>query len=67
MYHYESVTTTGTPSLPNTYLIIKHGMLFKARWRHMFEGEGGPPEKETTWRRMPTRALETIEEPPVVE
>ena len=53
MYHFESVTTAGTASLPNTYLIIKHGMLFKERWRHMFEQENGPPDEATRWRTMP--------------
>ena len=52
MYHYESVTTAGTPTLPNTGLIIRHGMLFKQRWRHMFEHEDGPADSETPWRRL---------------
>jgi GT2 family glycosyltransferase len=55
MYHWESITSEGTPRLPNTYLIIKHGMLFKDRWRHMFENEDGPPDSECGWVpiRMP--------------
>lgn len=52
MYHYESVTTAGTASLPNTGLIIRHGLLFKQRWRHMFEHEEGPADEETPWRRL---------------
>lgn len=52
MYHFESVTTAGTPSLPNTGLIIRHGLLFKRRWSHMFAAENGPGEEETSWRRL---------------
>jgi len=62
MYHFESVTTAGTESLPNTYLIIKHGLLFKERWRHMFSVEGGPPDEATRWRRIPARPLSEIGE-----
>ena len=52
MYHHESITTAGTPTLPNTGLIIRHGLLFKRRWRHMFENENGPSDSETPWRRL---------------
>ena len=67
MYHFESVTTAGTASLPNTYLIIKHGMLFKKRWRSMFAAEGGPPDAETKWRRVATQPFAAIRELPVVD
>ncbi|MFO7871661.1 MAG: glycosyltransferase family 2 protein [Kiritimatiellia bacterium] len=53
MYHVESVTTAGTPSLGNRRLIIKHGLLFKERWHHMFAAENGPPDAETKWRDVP--------------
>jgi GT2 family glycosyltransferase len=55
VHHWESITSEGTPKLPNKYLIIKHGMLFKKRWRHMFEKEDGPPDSECKWVpiRMP--------------
>jgi GT2 family glycosyltransferase len=66
MYHFESVTTAGTPSLPNTRLIIEHGLLFKKRWRHMFEREGGPPDEETRWREVPTRRWDEVGELPIV-
>jgi len=62
MYHFESVTTEGTESLPNTYLIVKHGMIFKERWHHMFEAENGPDEAAAKWRRIPTRNLAEIED-----
>ncbi len=50
VYHWESITSEGTTSLPNKYLIIKHGAIFKKRWRHMFEKEHGPSEDETRWK-----------------
>lgn len=66
MYHFESVTTAGTPSLPNTRLIISHGLLFKERWRHMFEKEDGPPDRETQWRNVPTRTWDEVGDLPIV-
>ncbi len=60
MYHFESVTTEGTESLPNTYLIVKHSLIFKKRWKHMFEKEQGPPEEAAKWRRIPARRLADI-------
>lgn len=60
MYHFESVTTEGTESLPNTYLIVKHSLIFKKRWKHMFENEQGPPEEAAKWRRIPPRRLADI-------
>ncbi len=50
MLHDESTTTMGEPTLKNSYLVIKHGMLFKKRWRHMFEKEDGPSDEETVWK-----------------
>lgn len=67
MYHFESVTTAGTRTLPNTGLIIRHGLLFKQRWRHMFELEDGPADAETQWRRLPAEKLPEAIELPVVE
>ena len=67
MYHMESITTNGTPSLPNRYLIIKHGLLFKKRWKHMFEKENGPPDEATKWRDMPNTDLSAIETLPLLE
>ena len=58
MMHWESITSEGTPRLPNTYLIIKHGMLFKKRWRHVFEAEDGPPDQECVWRPISVPGLE---------
>lgn len=66
MYHFEGVTTTGTLSLPNTYLIVKHGLIFKKRWRAMFERENGPPDAETEWRDIPRHNFAEIGELEVV-
>ena len=52
IYHWESVTSNGSAAIPNRYVIIKHGMLFKKRWRHMFEKENGPSDEETRWRSI---------------
>ncbi|MDP6523654.1 MAG: glycosyltransferase family 2 protein [Kiritimatiellia bacterium] len=67
MYHFENVTTCGTPRLPNTYLIIKHGLLFKKRWRHMFETEGGPPDSETKWRAIEPCRIEDVHTLPIID
>jgi GT2 family glycosyltransferase len=58
MHHWESITSEGTVSLPNTYLIVKHGLLFKQRWRHMFEKEGGPSDAECRWERIEVPSLD---------
>ena len=58
IYHWESITSEGTSALPNTYLIIKHGKLFKERWRHMFEHENGPPDSECQWKKIEMPSLE---------
>ncbi len=53
MYHFESVTTQGTPSLVNAAVVVRNGLLFQRRWRHMFSGEDGPPEEQCRWRQLP--------------
>jgi GT2 family glycosyltransferase len=66
MYHFESVTTQGTPSLVNAEVVIRHGLLFKRRWRHVFAAEDGPADAETRWREVPSRAFGTIGDLPVL-
>lgn len=66
MYHFESTTTAGTATIPNTALVIRHGLLFKQRWKSMFEKEEGPPDEATAWRKVVIPSLESIPEPPVV-
>jgi len=58
MHHWESITSEGTPALPNRHLIIKHGMLFKERWRHMFEKEDGPSDEECRWLPITMESLD---------
>jgi GT2 family glycosyltransferase len=60
MYHFENVTTEGTDSLPNTYLIVKNGMTFKKRWRYMFEKENGPAEADAKWKHIPAHRFSEI-------
>lgn len=57
IYHWESITSDGTPAIPNRYIIIKHGMLFKQRWHHMFEKEDGPPDEATAWKEIEMPSL----------
>jgi GT2 family glycosyltransferase len=57
LHHWESITSEGTEKLPNTYLIVKHGLLFKERWRHMFEREEGPPNEACRWRHIEVPSL----------
>jgi len=58
VYHWESITSDRTPSLRNRYVIIKNGLTFKRRWRHMFEKEDGPPDDATRWRPLELRSLD---------
>ncbi len=58
IYHWESITSDRTPSLNNRYVIIRNGMTFKKRWRHMFEAEDGPSDEATQWQ---FKDLPTIE------
>lgn len=53
MYHFESVTTQGTPTVRNAAVVIRNGLLFQRRWRHMFSQEAGPDESQCRWRQIP--------------
>ncbi len=66
MYHFESVTTQGSPELVNAEIVVRHGLRFKARWRHRFENEEGPPEAWTRWRRVAVPTLPSIGDLPQV-
>ena len=66
MYHFESVTTQGTAALPNTYLIIRNGLLFKTRWKHLFQDENGPADAACKWRQVPIRPFAELGELPLV-
>ena len=67
MYHVESVTTAGTAGLSNARNVIRNGMLFKQRWKQLFEQEDGPADADTRWRPIPPTDLATIQELPLVD
>lgn len=52
MYHDESTTTQGSPSIHNAAVVIRNGLRFQKRWRHMFEHEEGPSDEECRWRNL---------------
>jgi hypothetical protein len=60
MYHFENVTTSGSPRINSPYQIVKNGLLFKRRWRHMFSREDGPADEDWRWAKIPTVRLDSI-------
>lgn len=58
VHHWESITSTDTPSLNNRRIVIRNGMTFKQRWRHMFATENGPDEEDTHWKFMDLPSLD---------
>lgn len=62
MYHFEGVTTQGSPDVRGTYRIIKHGLLFKERWRFMFSKEEGPNDKDIHWAEVKRHDISEIGE-----
>ncbi len=66
MYHYENVTTDGSPDVKFRYVTIKNWIKFKERWRHMFSQENGPPDSECQWAPLETRPLEQTGIPPML-
>jgi GT2 family glycosyltransferase len=60
MYHFENVTTQGSPDVRGTYRIIKHGMLFKKRWHSMFSKEDGPLDEEVRWKEIKKHDISEI-------
>ncbi|MBC7288680.1 MAG: glycosyltransferase family 2 protein [Armatimonadetes bacterium] len=67
MYHFESVTTDGSPDLNYRYITIKNGLEFKRRWQQVFSQEDGPPDEECQWLKLETRPLEMTGLPPMVD
>ncbi|OPZ29565.1 MAG: N-acetylglucosaminyl-diphospho-decaprenol L-rhamnosyltransferase [Lentisphaerae bacterium ADurb.BinA184] len=66
MYHFESVTTAGTETIPNTRVIVRNGLRFKRRWQHRFAHESGPPDADCRWRAVATPRFDEIGGLPVV-
>lgn len=62
MYHFENVTTQGSPDVRGTYHIINHGMLFKKRWHFMFSKEEGPEDKEIRWADIEKHNISEIKD-----
>ena len=52
MYHHESTTTAGSPSIRNAAVVIRNGLKFQRKWRHMFSKENGPSDDECRWRKI---------------
>jgi GT2 family glycosyltransferase len=52
MYHFESVTTQGTPTVRNAAVVVRNGLLFQKRWKALFEREDGPDEESCRWRKI---------------
>lgn len=52
MIHDESVTTQGTATLRNAANVVRNGLLFQKRWRHLFSQEtDGPTEEQCRWKK----------------
>jgi GT2 family glycosyltransferase len=60
MYHFENVTTSGTQTINSPYQIVRNGLLFQRRWRHMFTTENGPRDEDWHWAEIPTVTLNSI-------
>ena len=58
VHHWESITSTDTPTLNNRYTVIRNGLTFKKRWRHIFQSENGPADEETRWKFMDLPSLD---------
>lgn len=52
MFHFENVTTEGSPDLNLGYLTIRNGMKFKRRWSHVYSQEDGPQKAMMGWERI---------------
>jgi GT2 family glycosyltransferase len=44
--HHENSTTFQSSQINGKYLFIKHGLLFKERWRSIYTAESGPTDQE---------------------
>ncbi|MHB8993920.1 MAG: glycosyltransferase family 2 protein [Armatimonadota bacterium] len=64
MYHFENVTTDGSPDVKFKYVTMKNWSVFKQRWRYMFAREAGPADIECQWAPLETRPLEKTGIPP---
>ena len=54
VYHHESTTTAGSPSIRNAAVVVRNGLKFQRKWRHIFSHEDGPPDEACRWRKLDT-------------
>lgn len=66
MYHFESVTTQGTPSVRNAAVVVRNGLLFQKRWKHMFSEENGPDEEDCHWEKIRSVPFNDVGRLPVI-
>ena len=52
MYHHESTTTAGSPTIRNAAVVVRNGLKFQRKWRHLFSQENGPSEEACRWRKL---------------
>ena len=57
MYHHESTTTAGSPSIRNSAVVVRNGLKFQKKWHSVFALEDGPAEEECRWRNLGRSAL----------
>ncbi|MCX7597807.1 MAG: glycosyltransferase family 2 protein [Armatimonadetes bacterium] len=67
LYHFESVTTDGSPDVNYRYITIRNGLEFKRRWQHVFSQEEGPADEDCRWLPLETRPIEMTGQPPMVD
>jgi GT2 family glycosyltransferase len=61
LFHFEHTTTAGSDDINFRYVTTKNGILFKKRWRTMFEVEDGPDEAATEWLSLPHKKIEELD------
>lgn len=66
MYHFESVTTQGTPTVRNAAVVVRNGLLFQKRWKRLFEKEDGPDEDACRWRKIDPVPFDAIGDLPLI-
>jgi GT2 family glycosyltransferase len=66
LYHFENVTTAGSPDVKFAAVTMRNWAVFRRRWQPVFATEAGPPDTECQWRKLPTRPLEETGVPPVM-
>lgn len=60
VYHFENVTTAGTPALNYRYLTIKNGLKFKQKWGEVCAKENGPEDASMEWKDIPHVPFEAV-------